>query len=64
MTAKQVIQLLQKNGWVKVRHKGSHKIFKHPDNPKNIPVPVHSGKDIPKGTLHDIYKIAGINLKN
>jgi predicted RNA binding protein YcfA (HicA-like mRNA interferase family) len=60
MTAKQVIRLLEKNGWSEARQTGSHKIFKHPDFEKNIPVPVHSGKDIPKGTLHSILKTAGL----
>jgi predicted RNA binding protein YcfA (HicA-like mRNA interferase family) len=60
MTAKEVIKLLEGNGWSEARQSGSHKIFKHPDNPNNIAVPVHSGKDIPKGTLNKILKTAGI----
>ena len=60
MTASEVIKLLKGNGWNEVRQSGSHKIFKHPDNPNNVSVPVHSGKDIPKGTLNNILKTAGI----
>jgi predicted RNA binding protein YcfA (HicA-like mRNA interferase family) len=62
MTAKEVIKLLEKNGWSEARQTGSHKIFKHPNNQNNIPVPVHSGKDLKKGTLHDILKKAEIKL--
>ena len=60
MTAKEVIKLLEKNGWSEARQRGSHKVFKHPDFTDNIPVPMHSGKDIPKGTLHSIFKKAGL----
>ena len=60
MTANEVIKLLKGKGWNEVRQSGSHKIFKHPDNPNNVSVPVHSGKDIPKGTLNNILKTAGI----
>ena len=60
MTAKEVIKLLEGKGWKEVRQSGSHKIFKHSDNPNNVSVPVHSSKDIPKGTLRSILKTAGI----
>ncbi|MCA0233501.1 MAG: type II toxin-antitoxin system HicA family toxin [Bacteroidetes bacterium] len=60
MNAKQVIKLLEENGWFEVRQKGSHRIFKHPINPDNIPVADHGTKDIPIGTLKAILKKAGI----
>ena len=60
MTAKEVIRLLEKNGWSEARQSGSHKIFKHPTNPNNVSVPVHSSQDLKKGTLNDILKKAGI----
>jgi predicted RNA binding protein YcfA (HicA-like mRNA interferase family) len=60
MTSKEVIKLLEKNGWSEARQNGSHKIFRHTENPNNVSVPVHSGKDIPIGTLKSILKIAGL----
>ena len=60
MTAKEVIRLLEKNGWSESRQRGSHKIFKHPDNPNNVAVPFHGDKDLKKGTLNDILKKAGL----
>jgi predicted RNA binding protein YcfA (HicA-like mRNA interferase family) len=60
MTSKEVIKLLEKNGWSEARQTGSHKVFKHLENPNNIAVPVHSGKDIPIGTLKNILKTAGL----
>ena len=60
MTAKQVIKLLEQNGWFEARQSGSHKIFKHPEKAENIAVPYHGNKDLKKGTLNDILKTAGI----
>jgi predicted RNA binding protein YcfA (HicA-like mRNA interferase family) len=63
MKTKKLIQLLKKNGWNEVRHSGSHKIFKNPDFKNNIPIPIHGGKDIKKGTLFAILKKSGIILQ-
>lgn len=60
MTAKEVIRLLEKNGWSEARQNGSHKIFKHPDNANNVAIPFHGDKDLKKGTLNDILKKAGL----
>lgn len=60
MTARDLIKILEEKQWVEVRQKGSHKIFKHLENTKIISIPVHSGKDIPKGTLKSILKTAEI----
>jgi predicted RNA binding protein YcfA (HicA-like mRNA interferase family) len=59
MTAKEVESLLYANGWVKDRQKGSHSIFKHPLRSGRLVLPMHSG-DVPKGTLNDIMKKAGL----
>jgi predicted RNA binding protein YcfA (HicA-like mRNA interferase family) len=59
LKSRDLIKLLQKNGWVLVRIKGSHHIFKHPDFTRPIPVP-HPKKDVPTGTLNAILKQAGI----
>jgi predicted RNA binding protein YcfA (HicA-like mRNA interferase family) len=48
MKARELIKLLNKNGWECVRVSGSHHIFEKKG--KIVPVPVHPG-DIKKGTL-------------
>ncbi|MEQ9285884.1 MAG: type II toxin-antitoxin system HicA family toxin [Cyclobacteriaceae bacterium] len=58
MKAKELIKVLEKDGFVFVRQTGSHAIFKKPGN-KIIVVPIHS-KDIPIGTLNGILKDAGL----
>ena len=58
MNGKEVIKLLEANGWKQKRIQGSHHIF-YKDG-KIVPVPVHGKKDIPKGTLNSILKQAGL----
>jgi predicted RNA binding protein YcfA (HicA-like mRNA interferase family) len=60
MKPKELIKILEKEGFVFLRQSGSHALFKKPGR-KIIVVPIHS-KDIPTGTLHSLLKDAG--LKN
>jgi predicted RNA binding protein YcfA (HicA-like mRNA interferase family) len=61
MDSREVIRLLQKNGWYEVRQAGSHKQFKH-DRKKGLVTIPHPKKYIPKGTLASIERQAGIKL--
>jgi len=58
VTGKELIKVLQKDGWAIDRIKGSHHIMAKGGH--TVSVPVHSGKDLPVGTLNDILKKAGI----
>ena len=57
-----LIIILKQNGFVFVRAKGSHQIFRNPITGKIVVVPVHGGKDLKKGTLLRIIKHAGIDI--
>ncbi len=57
MKSSELIKLLEANGWVLERIKGSHHQFKHPDFHVVITVP-HPRKDIKPGTLVQIIKDA------
>jgi predicted RNA binding protein YcfA (HicA-like mRNA interferase family) len=57
LTAKQVIRVLEQNGFVLSRRHGSHMIFKHAQKGIIVPVPLHGGtKPIPRGTFLAIVK--------
>ena len=58
MRPRELIKLLESEGYVFVRQSGSHAIYKK-QGTKIIVVPIHS-KDIPKGTLNGILKDAGL----
>jgi len=61
LSPKLLIHLLNQNGFLFVRAKGSHQIFHNPKTGKTIVVPVHGGKDLKKGTWLTILKQAGID---
>lgn len=59
--AQAVIQALQRDGWREDRRDGSHVIFVHPEKPGHVSVPFHQGRDLPRGTLRNILRQAGIS---
>ena len=61
ISGKQMCRVLEKQGWVLVRTKGSHHAYKKPGNPQTIIVPVHVNKDLKPGTQHGIMQDAGLS---
>lgn len=59
MNSKELIRMLEIDGWVLKRIRGSHHQFKHPERPGLVTVP-HPEKDLPKGTINSIKKQAGL----
>lgn len=62
LSGKDLCKALEKEGFVFVRQTGSHRIYQKQtgNGTLTIPVPVHSGRPLKKGTLHGILKKAGI----
>ena len=60
VTGKEVIAALKREGFVVVMEtSGSHKFLSHPDDAtRYATVAVHSGKNIPIGTLNEILRTA------
>lgn len=61
VSAKELIKLIEKSGFIKVRQSGSHAIFKHNDG-RRTTIPVHSNKDLGKGLLKQILKDTEISV--
>jgi len=57
---KKIVSILLKNGFYLDRTKGSHQIFRNPKTHKIAVVPMHK-KDLPKGTMLEILRQAGIS---
>jgi predicted RNA binding protein YcfA (HicA-like mRNA interferase family) len=55
-----VIKILEKKGFTLDRTKGSHHIYYHPETKRRVVVPFHK-RDLPKGTLLEILRQAGIS---
>lgn len=60
MKSSELLRIMKKDGWFELRQKGSHIIMKHPTKPNIIPVPFHASKEMKKGTLRVILKLAEI----
>jgi predicted RNA binding protein YcfA (HicA-like mRNA interferase family) len=60
MKVRDVVKLLEEVGWRHVRTKGSHRQFKHADNAMLVTVAGKLGTEIPRGTLKQILRQAGI----
>ena len=64
LKAREVIRALERAGFVVVRIKGSHHILVHRDDPRRFTnVPAHASRDLPRGTLTDIIKQAGLTIE-
>jgi predicted RNA binding protein YcfA (HicA-like mRNA interferase family) len=57
---REVIRLLESNGWTWIRTTGSHRHFKHPNNRNVVTVPGKPSTDLKPGTESSILKIAGL----
>jgi predicted RNA binding protein YcfA (HicA-like mRNA interferase family) len=60
MKVREVIKLLEQDGWYLARTKGSHRQLKHPTKSGTVTVSGKSGVDVPPGTLNSILKQAGL----
>ena len=62
MKVKEFISLLERDGWIQVRQKGSHRQFRHPTKPGTVTVAGKPSADIPPGTLASALTQAGLTL--
>lgn len=60
MKVRDIIKLIEVDGWNFDRMKGSHKQFKHPTKKGLVTVAGNRGDDVLKGTLNSILKQAGL----
>ncbi|NJM45256.1 MAG: type II toxin-antitoxin system HicA family toxin [Alkalinema sp. RU_4_3] len=59
VTGEELIAVLTKVGFSKVRQRGSHVRMKHEDD-RIVTIPVHSGKNVGKGLLLKILRDADL----
>jgi predicted RNA binding protein YcfA (HicA-like mRNA interferase family) len=60
---KEVIKLLEQDGWYLARTRGSHRQFKHANKFGVVTVSGKESIDVPRGTLNSILKQAGLKKK-
>lgn len=52
---RELIRILQKQGFINVRQKGSHARLEHPDG-RRTSIPVHTGESVHVGLLRKILR--------
>lgn len=60
MKVRELITLIEADGWFQVRMKGSHRQFHHPIKTGTVTVSGKPNVDIPPGTLNSALKQAGL----
>jgi len=58
-----LIRMVESEGWKHVRTTGSHRHFKHSSRPNVVTIPGHAGDDVPVGTMKSILRAAGLEEK-
>lgn len=59
MKVRELIQLLERDGWRQVRQRKGHRQFQHPTKPGTVTVSGRLSLDIPPGTLRSALNQAG-----
>jgi len=60
VTVRDVIKLLEQDGWYLVRTRGSHRQYKHPVKRGLVTVAGKLSHDLAAGTLDSVLKQAGL----
>lgn len=60
MKVRELLRLLEEDGWYYVRSKGSHHMYYHPTKPGLVVVPGTRNLELKTGTLKNILKQAGL----
>lgn len=60
MKVREVIRVLEDDGWAQVAQRGSHRQFRHPTKPGRVTVAGNPGQDMAPGTLGNIWRQAGL----
>ena len=59
-----VIKLIENDGWSQVAQRGSHRQFKHETKTGRVTIAGAPNKEVPTGTLRNILKQAGLSKED
>ncbi len=60
MKVREIIKIIENDGWFQVRQKGSHRQFNHLTKKGTVTVAGHPGDDLDRGTQKSILKQSGL----
>jgi predicted RNA binding protein YcfA (HicA-like mRNA interferase family) len=64
MKVRDIIKLIEADGWYRVPAKGGHRQYKHSTKPGRVTIAGHPGHDLAPGTLNSIIKQAQLKKPN
>jgi predicted RNA binding protein YcfA (HicA-like mRNA interferase family) len=65
MKVRDIIKLIEADGWYIVVTKGSHRQYKHPKKPGRVTIAGHPSDEMATGTMNSVLKQAQLkNTKN
>jgi predicted RNA binding protein YcfA (HicA-like mRNA interferase family) len=56
MKVRDILKMIEADGWYLAATRGSHRQYKHPTRPGRVTVAGHPGDDLAPGTLNSILK--------
>ena len=59
-----LIRILERDGWLLARTRGSHRQYKHAVKKGRVTVPGHPGDDVHAGALKSVLRQAGLKRNN
>ena len=63
VSARDVIRVAEKLGFVFDRQKGSHAVFLRDTDKRRLVIPIHKGRDLRPGTLRGLIDDMGISVE-
>ncbi len=60
MRVREVIKIIEGEGWFMIRMKGSHRQYKHPDREGVVTIAGNLSDELAKGTLNNVLKQSGL----
>jgi predicted RNA binding protein YcfA (HicA-like mRNA interferase family) len=64
MRVRDVIRIIEEDGWYLVATKGSHRQYKHPTKPGRVTIAGNPSHDLAPGTLGSVLKQAGLKRRD
>jgi predicted RNA binding protein YcfA (HicA-like mRNA interferase family) len=63
MKVREIIKLVEVDGWYLVKTEGSHRQYKHPNKSGRVTIAGHPGDDVHPKTLASIFKQAQLKKR-
>lgn len=64
MKYREIVKLIETDGWRLSSQRGSHRQYEHPMKPGKVTIAGQANKDVPSGTAANILRQAGLRRPN